>query len=79
MRKHVLECLTNGTITDFPRNVIITPRRSSSRNIEGNIFCRCRLPLPEFGLMVQCDGCQEWFHEEYETIPCSFCVEAEKE
>ena len=71
MRKHLLECLTNGTMTVFPGNVIRQPRRSPSRNIEVDIFCRCRLPLPEFGRMAQCDGCQEWFHEECETIPAS--------
>ena len=33
-----------------------------------DLFCHCRGPDSE--LMIQCDGCSEWYHVEYErSIP----------
>lgn len=59
-RRHLLSCLENRHITPFP-----TRLRKKKNRIRGTtsfaIFCTCR--QPDFGKMVSCTRCQEWFHE----------------
>ena len=70
LQPHLLQCLEDGLFTEFPslqrkqkvghlRNRVVIP-----------IFCECR--QPESGRMVQCDQCQEWFHDDCVTVPDVF-------
>ena len=60
MRQHLRECLEHGVITMFPYD---KTRRSNkkTKNVQRvMVYCTCR--LPEFGEMIQCSCCMEWFH-----------------
>ena len=60
MRQHLRECLEHGVITMFPYD---KTRRSNkkTKNVQRvMVYCMCR--LPEFGEMIQCSCCMEWFH-----------------
>ena len=37
------------------------PRKQTCLELPIELFCKCR--QPKYGLMVQCDKCNEWFHE----------------
>ena len=61
MRKHLLQCLVNGKMTEFPGRKR-KPRTKKSAIIPVHVFCKCRQ-------MAECDECHEWFHKKCESIP----------
>ena len=64
--KHLLQCLVNGKMTEFPGRKR-KPRTKKSAIIPVHVFCKCR--QPECGEMAECDQCHEWFHKKCESIP----------
>lgn len=36
---------------------------------EGGVYCICRVPDGEFGSMIACDDCEEWFHMSCVDVP----------
>ena len=82
MRKHLLDCFVNGKMETFPTTKGKKITRPIS-TVKVNVICNCRQPEDDW--MVQCDGCEEWFHKECENIPstvwskkskwlCSLCA-----
>ena len=69
MRDHLLSCFEEEVITPFPK----VPRKNIAKmkriikSVSFKLFCVCR--GPEYGLMVQCNHCQEWFHPVCVHIP----------
>ncbi|KAL5499988.1 hypothetical protein EMCRGX_G011472 [Ephydatia muelleri] len=67
MRQHLVECLEGAKMLPFPS----TYEEKSIRFVKSetiDLFCHCRGPDSE--LMIQCDGCSEWYHVECErSIP----------
>ena len=68
MRKHFLQCLVNGKMTEFPGRKR-KPRTKKSAIIPVHVFYKCR--QPECGEMAECDQCHEWFHKKCESIPAT--------
>ena len=61
MRQHLVECLEGAKMLPFPS----TYEEKSIRFVKSetiDLFCHCRGPDSE--LMIQCDGCSEWYHVE---------------
>ena len=65
LRPHLCQCLEERVFTEFPyearkieqlRNSVVIP-----------VYSECRQPEREN--MVQCDQCQEWFHDDCVTVP----------
>ena len=80
MRKHLMQCLENGKVTEFP---VAKPRRFTSaikfiRNV--NVYCTCRLPwdkeLNTHGDLAQCNTCRKWFHQKCMSVPLSAFVDS---
>ena len=82
LRKHLLKCLQEENITQFPCKTV--KRGYSVKNREKiDIFCKCR--TQEGGSMIQCSWCKEWYHKECIKVPllawknrkykwvCEFC------
>ena len=76
MRQHLQSNLEGGTITDFPSAA--KPRRSQRRRVKISrdipIYCNCRLPrslqsYKEFGNLIQCSHCKEWYHQYCQLVP----------
>ena len=65
LRSHLLSCLQNRAITLFPRRSRKKLPRAHDK-VSYKVYCSCR--LPEFGKMIHCSSCLEWFHKD--------CVEA---
>ena len=66
MRQHLLQCLENRVITQFPAK-----KRKCQRKMKGRetvrVYCRCR--LQEGGSMILCDLCGEWYHDTCVNVP----------
>ena len=64
MRQHLLECLPNEALTEFPQSTCLSakPRRSKVSHIVINLFCTCRIPESFDSKIIECDRCAEWFH-----------------
>ena len=60
MRQHVGESLEANKTLPFPSKY----QEKSHRFETINIYCPCR--EHESALMIQCDGCSEWYHMECE-------------
>lgn len=73
LRPHLLACLQEGQITPFPAQEVT---RINPLKVRMRIYCKCRLPYvmehlkkKEVNLdnddskMIECDTCDEWFHE----------------
>lgn len=82
MRDHLLACIEKEEITPFP----VRERRKLCRVRERTsfkIYCSCR--QPQYGDMISCSVCREWYHKECEKAPneawtknsllwkCSYC------
>ena len=62
MRPHLLKCLQNGDLTMFPfkKRRRIGHRVKSSDVIQ--VHCSCRMPELHGVDMIECSGCEEWYH-----------------
>ena len=67
MRQHLVECLEAKKMFPFPS----TYKKKSHRFVnEETIDIYCHWRGQESALMIQCDGCSEWYHMECErSIP----------
>ena len=66
LRNHLHQCLEKREFTEFPSQ----PRKIKqfcNPVMMIPVYCECRQPEKEN--MVQCDQCQEWFHDECVTVP----------
>ena len=82
MRHHLLMCLAQGHMKPFPSKG--TVRTDTMRTYQIPIYCTCR--TQEEGNMVECERCEEWFHQECARVPkhiwedgsipwvCGFCA-----
>ncbi len=57
LRDHLYKCLENRKMLSFPRRSRQTAQ--SGRQTSFNIYCECR--LPQYGSMITCERCEEWF------------------
>ena len=68
LREHLFNCLENHVMTSFPRRnrqkkALIRKEKSFQ------IFCECR--QTEYGPMINCCTCHEWYHKECITAPAA--------
>lgn len=62
MRQHLLVCLENNRITQFPVDSYRTVRKNIVRNFKCSLYCVCRSIFKSTDSMIQCLVCKEWFH-----------------
>lgn len=65
LRSHLIESFEKREIQPFPSKEKIRSR--SLTKVSVALYCLCR--LPESGYMIQCDVCQEWYHDTCIIIP----------
>ena len=70
-RSHLMDCIKNRCITPFPCTKQKKKRHQTIPPQVITLFCYYR--QPEDGKMVQCDRCDQWFHEECVDIPSNIC------
>ena len=74
MRSHLLKCLSMGKMEKFPVSEKVH-KRCAMKQISIEIFCSCRMPWRKADnncyekQMVECSGCEGWFHRVCERIP----------
>ena len=67
-RKHLIQCLEGGCISPFPaQRRKRTMKQKTVIKLNVPVYCTCR--QPEGGRMIQCDQCNEWYHEECTSVP----------
>ena len=63
MRQHLLECLQNEALTEFPQSTSPSAKhRSKVSHIVINLFCTFKMPESFDSKMIECDRCAYWFH-----------------
>ena len=63
MRKHLCQCLEEERIRPFPAlKTKRTPRADITTTDSIEVYCSCRMPEVSGIEMVQCNGCEDWFH-----------------
>ena len=60
MRGHLIKCLEEGSITDFPVKKIRRKGTSVKKEETITLYCTCR--MPEMRPMIQCSYCRKWYH-----------------
>jgi hypothetical protein len=60
MRQHLLTCFNNGKLTMFPYDKKRRVKNRVKATQQIKLYCKCH--LPEFGEMIQCTKCDEWYH-----------------
>ena len=77
LRKHLVDCFTEGRLTDFP----VTSKKMIPRVVSKisfiPLYCHCRLP-ESFDDLVACEKCNKWYHHkcvQFENTHCGdwFC------
>ena len=66
LRDHLYKCLENRKMLSFPRRSRQRTARSGHQT-SFNIYCECR--LPQYGSMITCERCEEWFHKKCVVAP----------
>ena len=61
LRKHLQECLVERDIAGFPQTRRKRTPGKTERTENFQVYCVCR--QPEGGEMIECNACQEWFHD----------------
>jgi len=59
MRAHLLHCLNNGIMEEFPQKERRFKMKIANRQII-NVYCSCR--MPRMLDMILCDQFKEWYH-----------------
>lgn len=81
MRPHLIECLENKFMRCFPivKKKSCVPFGSLVRKtVEVKIYCVCRLPNDTAREMIQCVGCQMWFHIDCMSLDITKSYKREK-
>ena len=60
MRSHLLQCLQDKKMAMFPYDRTLRARKRIKNHYSFRVYCSCR--LPQFGKMIECSNCKEWFH-----------------
>lgn len=64
LRKHLLQCIENAHLTPFPRLAKRSKKVKMAEDTEVlTTYCKCCMP-DNFGDMIACDACQDWFHRQ---------------
>ena len=66
LRSHIVSCLENRCITSFP---CYSKRKAPKIHTEVTIDIICLCRLPEYGNMICCHACGEWYHENCVKAP----------
>ena len=79
LRKHLLGCIDNNSMTPFPK--LVKPKKPSSRCkkslVRVEIHCSCRMPWDD-RKMAECESCLQWFHQDCEKIDDSVFVNGQE-
>ena len=67
MRRHLHNCLTQGTLEMFPVEKGKDLESSCSQSF--GIHCICRMPEITDVPMVECSNCNEWYHLSCIDVP----------
>ena len=63
MRQHLMKCIEEGVITEFP---VQRTRRCTTAKIKNKqvikVYCVCRMPRMALEAMIACNQCKEWYH-----------------
>ena len=73
MRKHLIKCLEEGEIEQFPKMRVRRVRFGCAvkHSEEEAIHCICRMPYDQTsGDMIKCTMCHMWFHATCVNIAC---------
>lgn len=78
LRPHLLKCLQEGKMKQFPRESETTHKRvRATTTVKLNLYCHCRMPWRPSDnevrgmAMAECEICLKWFHQKCEKIPDS--------
>ena len=78
LRTHLLQCLQDGKMKQFPRDTGSRPQRvRATTTVKLNLYCHCRMPWRPSDnqvrgmAMAECELCLKWFHQKCEKIPDS--------
>ena len=78
LRPHLLKCLQDGKMKQFPRESETTHQRvRATTAVKLNLYCHCRMPWRPSDnevrgmAMAECEICLKWFHPKCEIIPDS--------
>ena len=69
MRRHLYQCLINGKMIPFPAREVTLPKKKIKCIEEIEVFCYCRMPELRSTPMIECSGCDLWFHCACEDVP----------
>ena len=75
-REHVLYCIENKYIFPFPSIIEECPNSTVEHTI--TLYCLCRQPEVGGESMVQCDKCDEWYHNDCVSIPSTCNIKSVK-
>ena len=84
MRSHLLHCLLEDKVTEFPRTEHAI-RKCFEKTIKVMLYCSCRMPWKKSDnnvvdrQMAVCSGCRGWFHRMCERIPTAIFQEKSKD
>jgi len=62
MRAHLLQCLTDGELTEFPDQGVRVCRHQVALEHTVQLFCICKKLYSRKDPMIECKNCGEWFH-----------------
>ena len=69
MRSHLLHCLENSMLTEFPYKQRRVPLGSRiKKSISEEIYCTCRTINDVKRPMIQCDNCRRYYHMDCEGL-----------
>ena len=69
MRIHLLHCLENGMLTEFPcRQRRVPLGNRIKKSISEEIYCTCRTLNDVKRPMIQCDNCRRYYHMDCEGL-----------
>ena len=75
LRPHLLQCLQEGGMKQFPRESASRHQRVKvTTTVKLNLYCHCRMPWKPSDsevrgmAMAECDICLKWFHQKCEII-----------
>ena len=84
MRGHLLECLKKKELVRFPTKQKLGFRSRHFPYREVELFCECLMPDTWKDTMIECEGCNRWYHTECvglmslsqatEQWTCSLCT-----
>ncbi len=64
LREHLIECLEQRELAAFPP-ALAPVLRNPCKHMFVEEFCYCKRPESYDSKMIQCDGCEGWYHFKY--------------